>query len=324
MPFMTQIGNSPMSLSLVRKRAAFAVASLTLSLPAMADSGRTDVRARFADPALPVLVVAHRGCHNPAPAHGFAEPAPENSLAGLERCIAIGADLMETDVRRTKDGYLVLMHDGTVDRMTNGKGKVEELSLAAFRQLSLRQNEGGADAPLTTAHPVTLDEILAAARGRLMLNLDVQAGLYPDVIAAVKRAGMTDAVVIKEPAGMGSPPLAATPPFDTVPFMPILASARDNEDLPRVAEQQAANAHPVGFEMPHMRAAILPPIVALAKAKRIRVWANSLADGFIVDFGGDTTAVHDPDAVWGRDIRSGITAIQTDEPEALLAYLKRP
>lgn len=56
--------------------------------------------------------------------------APENSLAALERCIAIGADVMETDVRRAADGTLVMLHDATVDRTTDGTGKLSELTLA--------------------------------------------------------------------------------------------------------------------------------------------------------------------------------------------------
>jgi len=69
----------------------------------------------------PVLVVAHRGCW---------KATAENSLAAIEACIALGVDVVELDARRTVDGALVLMHDATVDRMTNGHGRVEDLTLA--------------------------------------------------------------------------------------------------------------------------------------------------------------------------------------------------
>ena len=59
-----------------------------------------------------VLAVAHRGAWS---------QAPENSLLAVQRCIDLGIDIAEIDVRLTKDGHLVLMHDLTVNRTTNGK-----------------------------------------------------------------------------------------------------------------------------------------------------------------------------------------------------------
>lgn len=62
-----------------------------------------------------VLVVSHRGDWR---------YAPENSLEALKRCIALGVDIIELDVRFTKDGHLVAIHDKTVNRTTNGSGLV--------------------------------------------------------------------------------------------------------------------------------------------------------------------------------------------------------
>lgn len=66
--------------------------------------------------------------------------APENSLESLAHDIAWGVDLMETDVRLTKDGRVVMMHDWSVDRTTNGYGAVADLTLAEIRQLRLKNN----------------------------------------------------------------------------------------------------------------------------------------------------------------------------------------
>src|SRR5438105_750261 len=73
-----------------------------------------------------VLVVAHRG---------FKEVAPENTIAAFDAGARIGADYMELDVRETKDGELVLMHDSSVERTTNGVGAVKELTFAEIRKL---------------------------------------------------------------------------------------------------------------------------------------------------------------------------------------------
>lgn len=71
-------------------------------------------------------VIAHRG------ASGYA---PENTRAAFERAIAMGADAIETDVRLTADGQLVLVHDATVTRTTDGRGPVADHTLAELRAL---------------------------------------------------------------------------------------------------------------------------------------------------------------------------------------------
>jgi glycerophosphoryl diester phosphodiesterase len=72
------------------------------------------------------LVLAHRG---------GASLAPENTLIAFEKARSIGVDVIEFDVQATKDGHLVVIHDETVDRTTNGEGRVDELSLKEIRQL---------------------------------------------------------------------------------------------------------------------------------------------------------------------------------------------
>lgn len=285
-------------------------------------SDRGSVGAMFGDRSTPVVVVAHRACHNPAPRHGMMASLPENSLAGIERCIAIGVDMAEVDIRRTRDGYMVLMHDDTVDRTTDGHGKVADLSLAEIRVLHLRENEGGADAPTTDRRVPTLEEALSIAKGRIGLNLDVQAGLYAETIAVVRSSKQEDGVIVKQAAGIGSPPLADTAPFDMVPFMPVLTGP---DDLDIVAARQAGGTRrPVAIELPRLPAAFLPSIAAVAKQAGVRLWANSLWDGFIKGMGGDVDALRSPSTVWGRMREAGVAAIQTDEPEALMRYLAQP
>lgn len=302
---------------------AFMLAAILAASPASARiAGAGSVTARFG-PDGAMLVAAHRACHAPAPRHDLREALPENSLAGIDRCIALGVDVAELDVRRTRDGYLVLMHDDSVDRTTDGHGKVADLTLAAVRALRLRRDEGGPDAPLTDARVPTLDEALARARGRIILNLDIQAGLHPDVVAAVERAGQADGVIVKEPAGIASPVLTDIAPFDRVPFMPILSPAGDGDDLPAIATKQSSGRIPVALELPRMTDATLAALSDVARTRHTRLWVNTLWDGFVRGWGGDTDALRDPDAVWGRLNRAGVSVIQTDEPEALLRFLHR-
>jgi glycerophosphoryl diester phosphodiesterase len=301
---------------------ALGIALLAFALPSQATPTSMQAnQARLAHPDGGLIVVAHRGCHNPAPGHGFAGHAPENSLAGLQRCIAIGADMMETDVRKAADGTLVMFHDDTVDRTTDGHGKVADLTWADLSKLRLKDDEGQPDMALTDLHPLSLAQILAAAKGRIMLNLDVKAAVYVETVDAVRRAGMERQVVVKTEVGLDSSPVAAMSPFDHVNFMPILMNAHGDADLAAIATKQGeGGARPVAFELPRMQAAQLAPVVVAARRLHVRLFVNTLWQGFVAGYGGDADAVANPDAVWGRLFREGVSIIQTDEPEALLRY----
>lgn len=301
--------------------AVIGVALLYVHSPVRAGESRAEqIRRKLHDSRGDVVVIAHRGCHNPAPQHGLSA-APENSLAALEHCIRLGVDVMETDVRMTADGYLVIIHDDKVDRTTTGSGKVAQMTLGQLGDLRLRENSGGPTAPATDERPVTLDEMLKRARGRILLNLDVKASIYAEVVDAVVRAGMRDEVIVKAEVGIGSYPLAAMPPFDRVPFMPIIMNARGNADLAAIARKQVNAANPVAFELPKMSWEQLGGIVKVAQQHHLRLLNNTLDEGFIEGC-SDSEALRDPDKVWGRLIDAGVSMFQTDQPEALLGYLK--
>ena len=78
-----------------------------------------------ADPVVAPFIVAHRG---------LLRHAPENTLANFRACLELRIGF-EVDVQRTKDGHLVCIHDDTVDRTTNGTGKVSDLTLAELKTL---------------------------------------------------------------------------------------------------------------------------------------------------------------------------------------------
>jgi len=266
-----------------------------------------------------IVIIAHRGCHEAAPAHGFGYE-PENSLSALEHCVAMGIDMMETDVHMTADGYLVVMHDDTVDRTTSGRGKVEDMTLSDLRQLHLRQNLGGYAEGLTDQRVPTLEQMLQAAKGRITLNLDVKGAIYAEVVNAVIRAGAVDYVVLKTRAGINSPKLSTIEPFAHVPFIPILDPR--GSDIAAVAENQASGAKPVALELPHMKASELPNVARVANAHGIKLMINTLGDGFLADRPGDNDLSAGADEVWGWAYRNGVSVFQTDHVEALLKFQK--
>lgn len=73
-----------------------------------------------------VLVIAHRG------ASGYA---PENTIASFDEAVRLGADFIELDIQLSKDGELVVIHDLTVDRTTNGSGEVKNYTFAELQTL---------------------------------------------------------------------------------------------------------------------------------------------------------------------------------------------
>lgn len=109
-------------------------------------------------------VIGHRG----AAAH-----APENTLAGFRKAAELGARMVEFDVKLTRDGVPVVLHDDTVDRTTDGTGAVRDLGFAEIRAL----DAGGWFAPaFAGARVPTLEEVLALCRA---LDLAVNIELKP-------------------------------------------------------------------------------------------------------------------------------------------------
>ena len=128
-------------------------------------------------PTRKVLRIGHRG----ACGH-----APENTLASIEKAIALQCTLTEVDVRRTADGSLILLHDERVDRTTNGKGVAADMNLADIRRLDAGR---GQNIP-------TLEETLKTAHGRIGLMLELKAeGLAYDVCGIVRASGFPGEII---------------------------------------------------------------------------------------------------------------------------------
>jgi glycerophosphoryl diester phosphodiesterase len=124
-----------------------------------------------------ILKIGHRGA---------AGHAPENTLASLERGVALGADYVEFDIQRTLDGRLVLMHDKFVNRTTNGTGRLSEMG---WDELSRLDAGAGQRIPL-------LQQTLEAASGRVGLILEsITPGIGPEVYRQVSDFGYRGPVI---------------------------------------------------------------------------------------------------------------------------------
>ena len=319
------------SLFSIPRLAVFALAALS-AVPGAAATRAEQIRQKLLDPAAGVFIAAHRGCHNASPRLALAA-VPENSRPALEHCVLLGVDMMELDVRRAADGTLVVIHDATVDRTTDGHGKVSAMTLAQLKGLRLKQNLGGAMSPELTGESVpTLADMLEAAKGRIMLNLDIKDDdIYAQVIAEAGKHGMGQYVLVKSFVNDQTARVVADqPPFASVPYMPIVgpwSGARQVQGAARIVGRQLAGRRkPVGVELVFLPPAQMEPLRELVAQAKVRLWANSLtAVGVIsvIGMGGDLEALRTNGKTWGELFTAGVDTIQTDEPGPLLDYLER-
>lgn len=138
-------------------------------------------------------VIAHRG------ASGLA---PENTRAAFLKAMELGADMFELDVLLSRDGELVVIHDDTLERTTNGEGRVKDFSLAELREL----DAGSWFDPVFAGEVIpTLAEVLEMARGRILVNVEIKTeavydeprgGIAEKVVRLINDLGMREEVIV--------------------------------------------------------------------------------------------------------------------------------
>ncbi len=146
-----------------------------------------DSRDRLAIP----LILAHRGA---------AKERPENTLAAFRRAIEVGADGVEFDVQRSKDGELVVIHDVRLERTTNGRGWVKDSTLAELRHL----DAGRWFDPAYQHEPIPLlREVLELVRPHVhVINVELKNTRFPypgmeaQVVKVLKQCDVLDRTVI--------------------------------------------------------------------------------------------------------------------------------
>lgn len=284
---------------------------LFLSATTIFARGVNDIRKALQDPKYDkVLVVAHRG--------NWRSDAPENSLAAIEESIKMKIDIVELDVWKTKDGHLVLMHDDTVDRTTNGKGRISDLTLAEIKQLCLKDKNGN----LTKHRVPTLEEGLRKAKGRIMVNLDKAYGIFDDAYKIIEKTGTEDMIIMKGAAGAADVKRDLGKYLDKIIYMPVVGLDESNAEC-RILDF-LTELSPVAFELCYSnRESTMPANAEKLLKGRSLIWYNTLWDSLA---GGhtDDKALDDPEGNYGYLIdQLGARIIQTDRPETLLNYLRK-
>jgi len=125
-----------------------------------------------------MMIMGHRGA---------AALEPENTLRSIERAIHVGVDAVEIDVHLTRDKKLVVIHDDTVDRTTNGSGTVSSFSLEEIRRLDAGKGE----------RIPTLQEVIDLVCGKVRLVVELkEKGTEGPVSVSIRENGLLDDVYV--------------------------------------------------------------------------------------------------------------------------------
>lgn len=281
-----------------------------ISLTAIAQTHADTLMSQLLDPACKkVFVVSHRGDWR---------NAPENSLQAIQNCIDMGVDMVEIDLKKTKDGQIILMHDKTLNRTTSGKGNPEDYTLKDIKKMVLRNGAGH-----RTEHSVpTLEEAMTLAKGKILVNIDKGYDYFSDVYAILEKTGTLNQCVIK--AGKSFEVVKEENPvaLEKMTFMPVVKLTKDNAKS--MIDGYEKNFQPKLYELTFdVDDKNTHNLIHLAQKGKAKIFINSLWPELC---GGhhDDRAVEkgEVEQSWGWIIKRGASLIQTDRPAQLLKYLK--
>ena len=235
------------------------------------------------------LVSCHRGC---------TEHAPENTVAAARDAVRIGADLIECDVRTTADGHLVIMHDSTVDRTTDGFGPISGMTLGQVRRLRIRDTRF---ASLGTHHVPTFAELVNAVGGRAGFYIDTK-DVHP---LALKHVLRDPQVIAKSFAYISTDEASLWKQH--IPELRLMATAPDDVRTPKQLQE---------FVTKFQLSALDGPLT-LTKEQ------VAAAFDMGVLFLPDTLTLSEGPEIWSDVIARGAGGIQTDRPAVLAEFLKQ-
>ena len=181
-----------------------------------------------------VLVVSHRADWR---------NAPENSLQAIKNCMAMGVDMVEIDLKKTKDGQLILLHDKTIDRTTTGKGNPEDYTLAELRQFRLRNGAGH-----KTDHVIpTFEEVMTLCKGKILVNVDKGYDYFKDAYAILEKTGTVQQCIMKAGLPYEQVRKENGEVLEKMIFMPVINLHKDGAET--IIDGYMKNLKPVAYEL---------------------------------------------------------------------------
>jgi glycerophosphoryl diester phosphodiesterase len=232
-----------------------------------------------------IKIIAHRGNHL---------QVPENTLAAYENAITAGADYVEVDLRTSRDGKLVVLHDESVKKMTGKDALVENLNFDEIKNLKI--------APVvpedTKTYGIpTFESVLALCKGKINIYLDFKEADVAKTYHLIRQAGMQNNVVVylnkKEQYGQWK---------KIAPAMPLMASLPENSTASEIQDflrktpvDVVDNAQDTG-------------LINILHHNKIEVWL-------------DVQSMDENPAKWDCALSLGVDGLQTDHPAELIKYL---
>ena len=235
-------------------------------------------------------VIAHRGAHN---------GIPENSLAAYQKAIDLGCDFVEIDIRTTKDGKFVSVHNATIDDYVVGqKGEVKDYSLSQLRKMDIGIK---VDEKWRNTKIPTFQEILALCQDKIGIYLDLKEADPKALIPIIKKYGMQEAIVWYLPASAHKELEAIKTNCPECLIMPDPGKKRNIKKVLNIYEPKY-----MASDMGH----ISKSFVRQLHANEVKVFVDDDED--------------DPkkwQKEWQKLMKLGVDGIQTDQPEALIKFL---
>lgn len=252
------------------------------------------ILVEFHNPNSPnILVAAHRAQHT---------KYPENSLAAIKHSIDSGIDIIEIDVRQTKDGKLVLMHDGTIDRTTSGSGELSFYTYSQLQEFDLKKEFSD-----TLTHKIPLlEEALTLAKDKIMIDIDIKGAPVKKLVAIVKKTKTQNQAIF----------------FDSeFPVLDSLLSLEPNLIImPRAYSSNEVDSIILKYnpKVIHIDDSFYSEkVVSKIKGSGARIWINALGRPDSIANIGNISLAYDSIILGGANI------IQTDLPVTLDKYLKK-
>ena len=269
-----------------------------------------DIIATIKDPSInKTIVIAHRADWR---------NAPENSLKAIQSCIDMGVDVVELDIRMTKDSTLVIMHDAQVDRTTNGKGLVKELTLDSLKSLRLLTKKNGS---VTEYQVATLKEVLALCKDKIVIDFDVKGAPMDLLLAEINEFGSMNQSLF---LGYTNYQETTERMGDELPNVIYAVGMHSGmKDLKSFMNSFSEGGYTPQMFAPKFKVDTDPIVGYFDQIKEMgsRIWIHTITASRSGKH-HDDLAVEDPDAAYGWLLERGVTVFQTDRPQLLLDYLR--
>lgn len=268
------------------------------------------------------VVIAHRGDHT---------AFPENTLAAYRSAIGSGVDYVEVDLRTSKDSVLVILHNESVDRMTNGHGNIRDLDSASIRSLEVKSPDGQPDRNPNGAgrspdgqpgrnpdgqpgrnrkgnmtggveHIPTFREVLALCKGRINIYLDFKEAAPRTTWDMIRAAHMERHVIV-----YANTEAQLWEWVKIAPEVPLITSVPDE-----VKDVAGLNAFLDKYPVSALDGSLdqySQEMLKLLKQRRIAVWL-------------DVQSKEEGPQRWQKALDQQVEGMQTDHPGDLVRWLK--